>query len=114
MSHLITKVSYWPDGCDPAADPYNERDWRVDVEWCGPRMDDASGRAVGGYRVVHRGFIELSRAGNWEFHVPRFRRWQYRWATLEEAREWAEKVRNSVTMGGLTYAEWQARLEAKP
>lgn len=101
---LVTSVTFWPDGCD--LNDRNESAFRVIVEWMGPRQEGP--RAVGGYRVTQRGFMELSRAGKWAFHVPRFRRWQHRWATLDEACEWARKVVNDVQVNGRTFAEWQA------
>ena len=106
---IVTRVSYWPEGCDPSDD--NGSAFRVDVEWMGARREGP--RAVGGYRVTQRGFMELSRGGKWTFYVPRFRRWQHRWATLEEAQEWAERVVDDVTINGRTWAEWTAYHLAK-
>lgn len=106
---IVTKVSFWPKGCDPAN--VNASSFQIDVEWCGPREEGP--RAIGGYRVTQHGFRELSRAGKWAYHVPRFKRWQYRWATLAEASAWAERVVDDVTVNGRTWAEWEVWRETR-
>jgi len=110
VNGLVTKVSYWPTGCDPHTE-FEARHFRVDVEWTGRRSDDGP-RAYGGYRVVHSGFRELSRAGKWSFTVERFQRWQYRWVAIEDAQRWAERVVDDVKVNGRTWRDWQEHLKA--
>ena len=114
MTGLVTQVTYWPDGVDLTTEEgYDQASgFEVVVEWCGPRLDYGP-QAVGGYKVTSRGSRQLSRAGKWAYDVPRFKRWQYRWATLDEAQEWAEKVRNTVVINGWTFAEWEAHFAAR-
>jgi hypothetical protein len=59
---------------------------------------------------------QLSRAGNWSHWAPEpYRRRQYRF-TYDEACDWAEKLRGTLTVNGKTYEQvkqWRAELKAK-
>lgn len=95
MSSMVTQVTYWPDGCEPDAPDADM--FAVTVEW----------RGAGKYRVTNRGRT-LSRAGNWAWSVPPFRRHQYRFDSLEHAGQWAQRVVNDVEVMGRTWVEFQA------
>lgn len=102
MNTRTTRVSYWPEGCNP--DDREARHFQVDVEWAGPMTPGP--RSVGGWKVCH-GPSQLSRKGNWTFYPQRFQLWQHRWSTIEEAQEWAAKVVNDVKVNGHTWSQWQ-------
>ena len=71
------------------------------VQWRGPRTE--TGR--GGYAVKHHS-KELSRTGKWGYPEP-FQQHQYRWTALDEAIAAAEKVVDTVTVNGRTFADWK-------
>ena len=78
------------------------RGFEVRVRWRGEHR----GRSGGGWSVEHRG-AELSRAGSWDFAVPKFRRWQYRFDTQAAALEAARAVVDEVTCLGMNWAQFQ-------
>lgn len=96
----VTEWQVLPTGLDPNSD--NASSFAVVVKWRGV----FNGKSGGGWSIAHCG-SELSRGGDWTFHVPRFRRWQHRWETLEEAQQVARDVVDAVTVNGRTWAEWQ-------
>lgn len=95
----ITEVTLIPDGMEWS--DYNLPTFSTKVVYRGTKED-----GIDLYAVMHIG-SELSRAGNWAFHVPKFKRKQYRWETFDEALQWAVKVANDVKVNGRTWAEWQ-------
>lgn len=93
-----------PKGLDPNNDEYGDsRLFSIWIVW----------RGKGKYSVQKRqgDGPQLSRAGNWSDWAPeKFRRRQYRF-TYDEACEWAEKLRGTLNINGMTYAqvqEWRA------
>lgn len=102
MQELVTEVLVLPDGLDVADDEF--RHFALTVRWRGARGE--TGR--GGYAVMH-GNRHLSRAGNWRYDPePRLQR-HYRWAELDDALAAARAVVNTLTVRGLTWADWQER-----
>ena len=83
----------WPAGCGPDARDGDQ--FAVTVTW----------RGEGRYSV-DRGRAQLSRAGNWAFSVPRFKRHQYRFGSFEEAQDWARLVVDDVQLAGRTWSQW--------
>lgn len=101
---LTTELTVWPTGTTPTAENWAELcDYGVTVAWRGPRTENG----YGGYAVTTRhGACQLSRAGKWAWSPERFRLWQYRWATLEEALAMAKAVVNDVQVAGRTWRQW--------
>ena len=99
---MITQQMFPPVGLDPDDDEYGDaRLFSIWVVW----------RGKGKYSVQQYtgDGPQLSRAGNWSDWAPEpFRRHQYRF-TYDEACEWAEKLRGSLTVNGRTYAQIQER-----
>ena len=92
---IVTKTSLLPAGSDP--NDSAAWDFALDVEY---RGEDA-------WRVVHRVGSELSRAGNWGWMPKPFQRRLYRFDTREAALAAAAKALPAVTVGGLTWEQWQ-------
>ncbi len=95
---IVKQLLVLPVGLSPEASEV--RHFAVTVEWRGRRTEDGAG----GYAVEHLG-ESLSRAGKWAM-PQRYQYRQYRWETLEEAVEAARAVVDSVTVSGMTYAQW--------
>jgi hypothetical protein len=106
MRQVITEIMLLPDGLDEnVEDIYDDaRHFAVFVRWAGRRQGNA-----GGFMVT-QSFrdCQLSRAGNWAYCVPKFKRHQYRWETLDEALAMARAAVNGVVVNGRTYSQWQA------
>lgn len=104
---LVLSLGYFPDGMEPDDD--NSRHYRVDVIYRGTyvRRSDLTFAKQSWYEIQHNG-QSLSRAGHWSW-TESFQRWQYRF-TLEEAKEQAAAVVNSVKVMGLTYTEFKERI----
>lgn len=85
----------------------NAPSFEVQVKWRG----EYQGRSGGGWSVS-RGSAELlaSSAGGtpqWD-HPERFRRWQYRFTTFEEALAAARAVVDGVKVNGYVWEQWRA------
>jgi hypothetical protein len=101
----VERIAEWqvfPTGCDP--EDINALSFIVSVKWRGTYQ----GKSGGGWSVTHNS-AELSRGGLWTYCVPRFRRWQHRWETFEEAQQQARAVVDNLSMNGRTWAQWQER-----
>lgn len=106
---LVTETMILPTGC-----PLESRDVRhfaVYVRWRGVRTDTG----MGGWAVTSS-FVDeqLSRAGNWNDMVPRFKTPQYRFDTREAALAAAHAAVDARTVNGRTYAQarqWRAEQE---
>lgn len=84
----------------------NAPSFEVQVKWRG----EYQGRSGGGWSVS-RGSAELLASSvatgqKWDY-PERFRRWQYRFATFEEALAAARTVVDHVKANGRTWAQWQ-------
>lgn len=95
----------YPHGLNDLAD-INAPSFEVQVKWRG----EYQGRSGGGWSVS-RGSAELLRSSvktgqKWDY-PERFRRWQYRFPTFEEALSAARAVVDGVKVNGRTWAEWQ-------
>jgi len=97
----ITEWTVLPTGMEDG--DVNSLSFAVSVRWRGTY----EGKKGGGWSISRAG-SELSRSRQWSHYVPRFRRWQHRWATFEEAQAIAREVVDGVVMNGRTYAEWEA------
>lgn len=100
----VTATDYLvlPDGCEP--DDSDALTFGLVVHYCGTFR----GRRGGGWGIFRGspGGYSLSRAGRtWEY-PPRFRRWQFRWESLEEALAVAQEHADTGTVHGRTYAQW--------
>jgi hypothetical protein len=101
----IERFTQWhvlPDGL--AEDNVNAHIFAVRVQWRGV----FHGKHGGGWAITN-GVSEMSRGGSWSYYVPRFRRWQHRWETFEDAQEIARAAVDSVRINGRTWAEFQAQ-----
>lgn len=106
---MIVQQIFPPAGLEPDDDPYSDaRLFSIWVIW----------RGKGKYAVQKYSGDgpQLSRAGNWSDWAPEpFRRHQYRF-TYDEACEWAEKLRGTLTINGRTYdqvRQWRTAMAAK-
>lgn len=99
---MITEHLLLPSGCTP--DLPGALTFEVRVKYKG----EYRGRSGGGWAVENHGDV-LSRAGNWDCNVPRFRRWQYRFQTKAEALDAARRAVDDVRVMGMTWAQFQER-----
>jgi hypothetical protein len=96
-SHQITEMTYYPTGMWEEEERLDKQEFVVKVSY----------RGRGKWMVSTRsGFQVLSRAGNWAFDPPKFKRHQYRFDSLEDAQGWAETVVDTIEVNGKTYQQW--------
>ena len=95
----------YPHGLNDLND-VNASSFAVQVTWRG----EYQGRSGGGWSVT-RGTAELlntSTATHQKWDYPeRFRRWQYRFPTFEDALAAARTVVDHIKVNGRTWAQWQ-------
>lgn len=106
IEHAST-YSLYPQGLTDPSD-FNAPSFVVQVSWRG----EYQGKSGGGW-VVHRGPMELlassdPEAPQWDL-PERFRRWQYRFATFEDALAAARAVVDHVKVNGRTWTQWQEK-----
>lgn len=97
---FISQYTILPTGMK--ADDDQAYTFALTVTYRGP----FTGRRGGGYAVEH-GSRSLSRAGAWSLYVEEFRRWQYRWATLDQAIAAAREQVDGIVVNGRTWAQWK-------
>ena len=92
---VLTETVVLPTGCT-----IHDPEWysfAVFVRWVG----------IGWAVTTIMRHERLSRAGNWSYYVPKFKRHQYKWDTREEALEWALKVVDAKKVNGRTFEQWE-------
>lgn len=99
--------SVYPHGLDDL-DDINAPSFAIEVAWRG----EYRGRSGGGW-TVSRGSAELLASSvatgqKWDY-PERFRRWQYRFPTFEDALAAARTVVDDIKINGRTWAQWQER-----
>lgn len=100
----ISGYTIYPHGLTDL-DDVNAPSFAVEIVWRG----EYQGRSGGGWAVT-RGRAQLLTSSvatgqKWDY-PERFRRWQYRFATFEEALAAARSVVDGVKINGRTWAEW--------
>lgn len=105
IEHLAA-YSIYPQGLTDLSD-INAPSFEVQVKWRGEHQ----GRSGGGWSVSRGPFDLLASSATSEeprWDVPeRFRRWQYRFATFEDALAAARAVVDLVKVNGRTWAQWR-------
>lgn len=105
MNQLITRMTFWPQGCDPGE--RGAHAFAISVVY--------RGRSARGEHMysVDLGYgnsspdEQLSSAGKWQSGIPARNRRFYRFSYERACRLAAAHV-DSVVTAGWTYAEWQA------
>lgn len=103
----ISGYTIYPQGLTDLFD-INAPSFAVNITWRG----EYRGRRGGGWAVT-RGTAELLASSvatgqKWDY-PERFRRWQYRFATFEDALAAARAVVDDIKVNGRTWAQWRER-----
>ena len=103
----ISGYTIYPSGLTDL-DDINAPSFAVEAAWRGEHR----GKSGGGWSVRHGPFDLLAssdpEAPQWDL-PERFRRWQYRFATFEDALAAARAVVDHVKVNGRTWAQWEEK-----